>query len=366
MRMRPPPASELVSCSRFSRSCSRPPGPAADLTGRTDAPGVLAPGHAAIVRLAQTAPGQAQNPMLAALFAKAAAGDPAAQNHLGEKFATGEDVGRDLAEAARWYRLAAEQGYAEAQLNLGELYENGQGVEQDLGEAARWYREAAAGGEVLAQLTLGLWSREGRGVPVDHGEAVRWFRAVAERGFAIGQINLAFMYLDGLGVARDDAMAAALLMKAAGRGHPVAQNNLGLLCRRARRAGGSQACRRMARARPARAGQCPVSAGPAVRAGRRRPGTMLPPRAGIRRRRDREVAAQTRLGLMYRDGRGVPQDQALAYAWLSLAAEATSERAETDEPARARAELAGRLSAAELAAGRAQIDALRRRGAAAP
>ena len=67
---------------------------------------------------------------------------------------------------------------------------------------------------------------------------------------------------------------------------------------------------------------------------------------------------------MYRDGRGVPQDQALAYAWLSLAAEATSERAETDDPRAARAELAGRLSAAELAAGQAQIDALRRLGAA--
>jgi TPR repeat protein len=82
--------------------------------------------------------------------------------------------------------------------------------------------------------------------------------------------------------------------------------------------------------------------------------------------RQGELAAQTRLGLMYRDGRGVPQDQALAYAWLSLAAEATSDTAETDESAQARAELVGRLSEAELAAGRAQIDALRRLGAAAP
>ena len=70
---------------------------------------------------------------------------------------------------------------------------------------------------------------------------------------------------------------------------------------------------------------------------------------------------------MYRDGRGVAQDQALAYAWLSLAAEATRATAEADQPAaRARAELAGRLSEAELAAGRAQIDALRGLGAAAP
>jgi hypothetical protein len=155
---------------------------------RTNLAGVLPSGHRGIVRLAQATTGQARgDPRLDALFAKAKAGDPTAQTRLGEKFAHGADVGRDLAEAARWYRLAAEQGHAGAQLNLGELYENGAGVEQDLGEAARWYREAAAGGEVLAQLTLGLWSREGRGVPADYGEAVRWFRAVADRGFAMAR-----------------------------------------------------------------------------------------------------------------------------------------------------------------------------------
>ena len=30
--------------------------------------------------------------------------------------------------AVKWYRKAADQGYAEAQSNLGELYANGQGV----------------------------------------------------------------------------------------------------------------------------------------------------------------------------------------------------------------------------------------------
>ena len=69
---------------------------------------------------------------------------------------------------------------------------------------------------------------------------------------------------------------------------------------------------------------------------------------------------------MYRDGRGVPRDEALAYAWLSLAAEATDAAAADQPAAQARAELAGRLSEAERAAGRAQIDALRKLRAAAP
>lgn len=47
-----------------------------------------------------------------------------------------------FAEAAVWYRKAAEQGLAEAQYELGTMYREGQGVPQDYVEAARWYRKA--------------------------------------------------------------------------------------------------------------------------------------------------------------------------------------------------------------------------------
>ena len=55
---------------------------------------------------------------------------------------------RDDAEAVRWYRKAAKQGYAKAQCNLGVAYENGQGVKQDHDEAVRWYLKAAEQGLV--------------------------------------------------------------------------------------------------------------------------------------------------------------------------------------------------------------------------
>ena len=38
---------------------------------------------------------------------------------------------QDYAQAAAWYRKAADQGYAGAQYNLGVMYANGQGVPQD-------------------------------------------------------------------------------------------------------------------------------------------------------------------------------------------------------------------------------------------
>ena len=47
---------------------------------------------------------------------------------------------RDDAEAAIWYRRAAEQGNTYAQTFLGHMYANGRGVPQDDAEAVRRYR----------------------------------------------------------------------------------------------------------------------------------------------------------------------------------------------------------------------------------
>jgi len=49
-------------------------------------------------------------------------GDPAAQFAVGARFATGEDVKQDYAEAARWFSMAAEQGHIAAQATLGAYY----------------------------------------------------------------------------------------------------------------------------------------------------------------------------------------------------------------------------------------------------
>ena len=61
---------------------------------------------------------------------------------------------KDAAEAAVWYRNAADQGLAEAQLRLAECYEKGQGVPKDMDEAIRWYRKAAEQGNKDAEKRL--------------------------------------------------------------------------------------------------------------------------------------------------------------------------------------------------------------------
>jgi hypothetical protein len=80
-------------------------------------------------------------------------------------------VVKDIAEAAKWFRKAAERGCAKAQVSLGAIYRDGEGVPQDDTEALKWFRRAADQGEWIAQDNLGHCYAEGRGVPQDFVEA---------------------------------------------------------------------------------------------------------------------------------------------------------------------------------------------------
>ncbi|MDI5933191.1 caspase family protein [Halomonas kalidii] len=77
----------------------------------------------------------------------AEAGDPEAQNYVGEIFEKGLGQEPDYVSAATWYRRAADQGYARAQINLGFLHEQGLGVEQDRTRALNLYRRASGATE---------------------------------------------------------------------------------------------------------------------------------------------------------------------------------------------------------------------------
>ena len=82
----------------------------------------------------------------------------------------------------KWWRKAAEQGFANAQYILGLTYAEGQGVPQDYAVAVTWYRKAAEQGFANAQYILGLMSTEGQGVPQDYAQAHMWFNLAAAQG----------------------------------------------------------------------------------------------------------------------------------------------------------------------------------------
>jgi TPR repeat protein len=66
----------------------------------------------------------------------------------------GKGVNQDKNEAAKWYRLAAEQGDPDAQFILGVMYYQGDRVGKDVREAFKWFRLAAEQGSPEAQSTL--------------------------------------------------------------------------------------------------------------------------------------------------------------------------------------------------------------------
>ena len=87
------------------------------------------------------------------------------------------------------------------------MYRQGKGVQQDYAEAAKWYRKAANQGDIGSQYNLGRMYRDGLGVPQNWEEAVKLYRKGADQGDAYSQHSLGEMYWRGQGVLQDDAEA---------------------------------------------------------------------------------------------------------------------------------------------------------------
>ena len=114
---------------------------------------------------------------------QATEGDAEAQCSLGVMYLMGDGVDKDPAEAARWFREAAEQGHAKGQLYLGVRYARGEGVEKDYSEASNWFRKAAEQGEIGAQFNLGLAYANGEGVDRNDEQAYAWLSLADVSGF---------------------------------------------------------------------------------------------------------------------------------------------------------------------------------------
>ncbi len=76
----------------------------------------------------------------------AAAGDADAEAAIAGLYLQGLGVGESAAQAVAWYRRAAKRGLMAAQMNLGDMYAAGRGVKRDLVKAYLWLGLAAAQG----------------------------------------------------------------------------------------------------------------------------------------------------------------------------------------------------------------------------
>ena len=123
---------------------------------------------------------------------------------VGRCLETGDGVGKDEAEAVRWYRMAAEHGCADAMFELSKCYTFGIGIRSNRATAAKLLQKAAEHDHVRAMFILGNWylSKQ-RGIEYNPRKAAWWFRRAADRGDAWGMFHLGECYADVVGVKKD-------------------------------------------------------------------------------------------------------------------------------------------------------------------
>lgn len=139
--------------------------------------------------------------------------DGPAMTLIGELYSQGLGVGRNAAEAARWFRLASDRGDRQATFALGVAYLEGNGVIKDPATAKSLFETAAAQGHAGALYNLGIMAIDGDNP--DFAKAADYFRRSAEGGDMDGVFSLAEFYQNGTGVEKDLKKAADLLREAA-------------------------------------------------------------------------------------------------------------------------------------------------------
>ena len=83
---------------------------------------------------------------------------------------------------------------------VGNLYaQSGGPLPPNYAEAANWYRRAAEAGSTAAARALGSLYLTGAGVAQDNEESARWLRVSAEAGDPASQVDLANLVLEGAG-----------------------------------------------------------------------------------------------------------------------------------------------------------------------
>ena len=114
---------------------------------------------------------------------------PAAMGLLGRAYMEGKmGFEKDAASGLALLEKAANGGNTPSSVYLGNIYAKGQGVARDMERAMKWYEQAASAGDAHSQYIVGLAYLEGSGVPADEGKAFNWLRLAA------GQDHVCLLY----------------------------------------------------------------------------------------------------------------------------------------------------------------------------
>jgi hypothetical protein len=263
---------------------------------------------------------------------KAAQGFVKQELELAAAYFAGRGVAKDLAQAAYWYRKAADQGNPAAQVYLGYLYSAGIGVPQDTAEAIRWYRRAASSNSPQAEVNLAAHYMRGDGVKQDTAEALRLLRSAEEKGYGRADAYLGWASYTGSGVPVDNAAAEAWLKRGVKRRDPEAECFLATWDAYAPGHVPDLALEARLLRLSAATGYVPAIHGL---------GLLLVNHPELPQAKEEAThllmssaeagywPSSATLGILARDGRLVPKDQRAAYRWLRIAVSQGGNQAET-------------------------------------
>lgn len=140
------------------------------------------------------------------LRSRCASGDMSVCVELGNMYASGTRVTRDMGRAAEMYRKACDQGAAEVCNTLGEIYEGGLEIEGGMERAEQMFRLACNGNSAAGCLNLGL----ALAARDDKKDAVALYERSCAAGWTRACHHLALALERGDGVLVDLSRAIAL------------------------------------------------------------------------------------------------------------------------------------------------------------
>lgn len=134
---------------------------------------------------------------------------------------------KNLPEAVRLMRLAAESGDRTGQFGWGQMLYFGVGMTENKAEGLRFTRMSADAGSYDAQYDMALSNYHGDvGIAKNLAEAARWARLSAENGLARAQLLYSKLLWAGEGVAQNRIDAVRWMKKAADQKDETAINDL--------------------------------------------------------------------------------------------------------------------------------------------
>lgn len=125
--------------------------------------------------------------------------DPRALSQMGSFYEKGLGVPKDLHQAFKFYKEAADLGYGTAQFNLGLMYQYGRHVKSDVEKAIFWYKKSVDNDdpEGDAAYNLGvLYTRDSR-VKRNITLGMKYYEMAFSKGNAMAAYNLGVIHSDG-------------------------------------------------------------------------------------------------------------------------------------------------------------------------